>query len=150
MSSNLELINQIFQVCIVPLLAVLTTYLVKYIDAKKDELIVKKEESNTNKENMLADKYIKMLADTIKACVIATNQTYVDSLKDKNAFDGEAQKEAFKKTSDAVMLILSQEAKDYLSTIYGDLNQYIITQIEASVNANKKKPVENHEKGSNL
>ena len=150
MSSNLELINQIFQVCIVPLLAVLTTYLVKYIDAKKDELIVKKEESNTNKENMLADKYIKMLADTIKACVIATNQTYVDSLKDKNAFDGEAQKEAFKKTSDAVMLILSQEAKDYLSTIYGDLNQYIITQIEASVNANKKKPVENNEKVSNL
>lgn len=145
MSSNLELINQIFQVCIVPLLAVLTTYLVKYIDAKKDELIVKKEEANTNKENMLADKYIKMLADTIKACVIATNQTYVDSLKDKNAFDGEAQKEAFKKTSDAVMLILSQEAKDYLSTIYGDLNQYIITQIEASVNENKKKPVENNE-----
>lgn len=145
MSSNLELINQIFQVCIVPLLAVLTTYLVKYIDAKKDELIVKKEEANANKENMLADKYIKMLADTIKACVIATNQTYVDSLKDKNAFDGEAQKEAFKKTSDAVMLILSQEAKDYLSTIYGDLNQYIITQIEASVNENKKKPVENNE-----
>ena len=145
MSSNLELINQIFQVCIVPLLAVLTTYLVKYIDAKKDELIVKKEEANANKENMLADKYIKMLADTIKACVIATNQTYVDSLKDKNAFDVEAQKEAFKKTSDAVMLILSQEAKDYLSTIYGDLNQYIITQIEASVNENKKKPVENNE-----
>ena len=150
MSSSLELINQIFQVCIVPLLAVLTTYLVKYIDAKKDELIVKKEEANTNKENMLADKYIKMLADTIKACVIATNQTYVDSLKDKNAFDGEAQKEAFKKTSDAVMLILSQEAKDYLSTIYGDLNQYIITQIEASVNANKKKSAESNEKGSNL
>ena len=145
MSTNLELINQIFQVCIVPLLAVLTTYLVKYIDAKKDELIVKKEEANANKENMLAEKYIKMLADTIKACVIATNQTYVDSLKDKNAFDGEAQKEAFKKTSDAVMLILSQEAKDYLSTIYGDLNQYIITQIEASVNENKKKPVENNE-----
>ena len=150
MSSNLALINQIFQVCIVPLLAVLTTYLVKYIDAKKDELIVKKEEANANKENMLSDKYIKMLADTIKACVIATNQTYVDSLKDKNAFDGEAQKEAFKKTSDAVMLILSQEAKDYLSTIYGDLNQYIITQIEASVNANKKKPAESNEKGSNL
>ena len=150
MNVNLELLNQIFQVCVIPLLAVLTTYLVKYIDAKKDELIVKKEEANTNKENMLADKYIKMLADTIKACVIATNQNYVDSLKDKNAFDGEAQKEAFKKTSDAVMLILSQEAKDYLSTIYGDLNQYIITQIEASVNANKKKSAESNEKGSNL
>ena len=145
MNTNLELINQIFQVCIVPLLAVLTTYLVKYIDAKKDELMAKKEEANANKENMLADKYIKMLADTIKACVIATNQTYVDSLKDKNAFTKEAQEEAFKKTSDAVMLILSQEAKEYLSTIYGDLNQYIITQIESSVNANKKKSIESNE-----
>ena len=35
MSTNLELINQIFQVCIVPLLAVLTTYLVKYIEEQK-------------------------------------------------------------------------------------------------------------------
>lgn len=138
MNVNLELLNQIFQVCIVPLLAVLTTYLVKYIETKRDEII-------TEKNNTLAEKYIKMLSDTITDCVKATNQTYVDSLKDKNAFTKEAQEEAFKKTSDAVMLILSQEAKDYLSTIYGDLNQYIITQIESSVNANKKKPAEGNE-----
>ena len=138
MNVNLELLNQIFQVCIVSLLAVLTTYLVKYIETKRDEII-------TEKNNTLAEKYIKMLSDTITDCVKATNQTYVDSLKDKNAFTKEAQEEAFKKTSDAVMLILSQEAKDYLSTIYGDLNQYIITQIESSVNANKKKPAEGNE-----
>lgn len=138
MNVNLELLNQIFQVCIIPLLAVLTTYLVKYIETKRDEII-------TEKNNTLAEKYIKMLSDTITDCVKATNQTYVDSLKDKNAFTKEAQEEAFKKTSDAVMLILSQEAKDYLSTIYGDLNQYIITQIESSVNANKKKPAEGNE-----
>ncbi len=138
MNVNLELFNQIFQVCIVPLLAVLTTYLVKYIETKRDEII-------TEKNNTLAEKYIKMLSDTITDCVKATNQTYVDSLKDKNAFTKEAQEEAFKKTSDAVMLILSQEAKEYLSTIYGDLNQYIITQIESSVNANKKKPAEGNE-----
>lgn len=138
MNVNLELLNQIFQVCVIPLLAVLTTYLVKYIETKRDEII-------TEKNNTLAEKYIKMLSDTITDCVKATNQTYVDSLKDKNAFTKEAQEEAFKKTSDAVMLILSQEAKDYLSTIYGDLNQYIITQIESSVNANKKKPAEGSE-----
>lgn len=138
MNVNLELLNQIFQVCVIPLLAVLTTYLVKYIETKRDEII-------TEKNNTLAEKYIKMLSDTITDCVKATNQTYVDSLKDKNAFTKEAQEEAFKKTSDAVMLILSQEAKEYLSTIYGDLNQYIITQIESSVNANKKKPAEGNE-----
>ena len=79
MNVNLELLNQIFQVCVIPLLAVLTTYLVKYIETKRDEII-------TEKNNTLAEKYIKMLSDTITDCVKATNQTYVDSLKDKNAF----------------------------------------------------------------
>ena len=78
-----------------------------------------------------------MLTDTISTCVIATNQTYVEALKDKNAFDEAAQKEAFKRTSDAVLAILSDEAKDYLSAAFGDLNKYIDERIEATVNANK-------------
>lgn len=31
-----------------------------------------------------------MLGNTIETCVIATNQTYVNALKDKNAFTPEA------------------------------------------------------------
>ena len=30
-----------------------------------------------------ADKYIAMLTDTITNCVVATNQTYVDALKER-------------------------------------------------------------------
>jgi len=126
----LNLLADIFEVCIIPLLAVLTTYLVKYIQVKSTEI-------TTQSDNVLVDKYTTMLADTISACVLATNQTYVESLKKQGAFDVEAQKVAFNMTLEAVMNILSDEAKEYLSEAFGDLNSYITSQIEASVNVNK-------------
>lgn len=125
-----ELITHIFQVCIIPLLGVLTTFIVKWINIKSNQI-------QENNKNMLANKYIQMLTDTINSCVVATNQTYVESLKKQGKFDTEAQKQAFEQTTQAVLTILSQEAKDYLANIYGDLDKYISEKIEASVNANK-------------
>ena len=58
---------------------------------------------------------------TVTNCVIATNQTYVDALKDKNAFTAEAQKEALQKTYTAIMNILSADAITYLTNATGDL-----------------------------
>lgn len=125
-----ELLTQIFQVCIIPLLGVLTTFIIKWINIKSDQI-------QKNNDNTLANKYIQMLTDTINSCVIATNQTYVESLKKQGKFDAEAQKQAFEQTTQAVLTILSQEAKDYLANIYGDLDKYISEKIEASVNINK-------------
>lgn len=125
-----ELLTQIFQVCIIPLLGVLTTFIIKWINVKSDQIQKKN-------DNALANKYIQMLTDTINSCVIATNQTYVESLKKQGKFDAEAQKQAFEQTTQAVLTILSQEAKDYLANIYGDLDKYISEKIEASVNINK-------------
>lgn len=127
----LNLLTDIFEVCIVPLLGVLTACVVKYIQVKSNEITV---QSN----NVMIDKYVAMLADTISACVLATNQTYVNSLKQQGKFDAEAQKIAFDMTLDAVLNILSDEATDYLTEAYGDLTAYITSQIEASVNKNKQ------------
>ena len=127
----LNLLTQIFEVCIIPLLAVLTTYIVKYIQVKSAEITSKS-------ENELVDKYVNMLSYTISSCVVATNQTYVESLKKQGKFDAEAQKIAFNMTLEAVLGILSEDAKEYLSEAFGDLNSYITSQIEASVNMNKK------------
>ena len=127
----LNLLTQIFEVCIIPLLGILTTYIVKYIQVKSAEITEKT-------DNAIADKYTVMLADTISACVLATNQTYVEALKKQGSFDAEAQKTAFNMTLNAVMNILSDDAKKYLTEAFGDLNAYITSQIEASVNMNKK------------
>lgn len=126
----LVILNEIFQVCIIPLLGVLTAYAVKLIQAKSAEIA-------TNQENAVVSKYITLLAETITDCVIATNQTYVDALKEENAFDKEAQSIAFQKTFDAIMAVLSDDAKEYLTHIYGDLTAYITARIEAEVKANK-------------
>ena len=128
------MLYQIFELCVIPLLGVLTMYLVQFIRKKSQEITDK-----TDSE--LADKYIKMLTDTITTCVIATNQTYVESLKKQGRFDAEAQKEAFKLTYNAVMSVLTDEAKNYLTSIYGDLTAYITSRIEAEVNVSKITPV---------
>lgn len=126
----LPLLYQILEVCIIPLFGILTAYIVKYINAKSGEI-------QNKVDNDTADKYISMLADTISACVIATNQTYVEALKKENAFTAEAQKEAFNLTYNAVMAVLTDEAKEYLTAIYGDLTTYITNKIEAEVNMSK-------------
>lgn len=130
----LPLLYEILQVCVIPLLGVLTAYVVKFINAKSAEI-------QNKVDNDTADKYIAMLDDTICACVIATTQTYVDALKKENAFTKEAQKEAFDLTFNAVMTVLTDDAKKYLSEIYGDLTAYITNKIEAEVSLNKIAPV---------
>ena len=126
----LKLLQEIFVVCVIPLLGVLTKYLISYIEAQKENI-------KTKNDNELTNKYIDLLAETIETCVIATNQTYVDSLKKKNQFTREAQLEAFRMTKEAVLKILSQDAEKYLTEIYGDLDAYIVNQIQACVNINK-------------
>ena len=126
----LNILQQIFELCIIPLLAIITRSLVIYISTKKDEL-----KNKTNNE--LAKKYLDLLNDTIANCVIATNQTYVEALKKENAFTADAQKTAFEKTYQAVIATLSDEAQKYLPEVVGDLQTYITQKIEASVNQNK-------------
>lgn len=127
---ELELLFQIFELCIVPLLAVLTGYLVQWIKAKTAEATEKNQKD-------VFDKYITMLGETIAKCVSATNQTYVDALKKAGSFDVEAQKHAFDMTLTAVMSVLGKDAIEYLTAIYGDLTGYLTTLIEAEVKSQK-------------
>lgn len=125
-----ELLTDIFEVCVIPLLGVLTAFFVKWVNAKSAEI-------QSNIDDATLRKYMDMLTQTISDCVIATNQTYVDALKQQGKFDLEAQKVAFELTSNAVLEILSAEAQEYLSNAVGDLNSYITKKIEAEVNYNK-------------
>lgn len=127
----MAMLQQIFQVCIIPLLGILTTFLVTFIKKKIGEIQEKS-------DNEIFNKYMEMLKDTVVECVIATNQTYVNALKDKDVFDEAAQQEAFKRTYNAVLEILGKDITDYLNNSMGDLNTYIIKLIEAQVNKNKK------------
>lgn len=121
-----DIVIEIIQVCIIPLLGIITKYLVDFLKAKRDEI-------NDKIDNETAEKYTEMIFDTVTACVIATNQTYVNSLKEQGKFDEEAQKKAFDITMSAVLDILSDDVKKYMEEFTGDLNAYITNLIEAQV-----------------
>lgn len=126
----LDILGQIFDVCIVPILSVLVTALVKFIQQKIDEA---KKKSDSD----LTVKYLEMLETTILDCLQSTNQTYVDALKEEGLFDEEAQKEALQRTKDAVWGILSEDAITYLTAFIGDLDSFIEHKIEANIKMQK-------------
>lgn len=125
-----EIVIQIIQVCVIPLLGILIKFLVDFLSAKRDEL-------NSKTDSKIAQKYTNMVCQTVIDCVIATNQTYVESLKKSGNFDEAAQKEAFNRTMNAVITILSDDAKEYITEATGDLNTYLTQLIEAEVNKHK-------------
>lgn len=137
-STWLELLSQIFEVCIVPLLGILTTFLVSFIKTKKEEVLNKISADKTEEQKKTLEKYLNLVETTVVDCVQATNQTYVETLKAEGSFDAEAQKVAFNKTLESVLGILSDDAKEYLTEIFGDLNIYLTNLIESKVNTSKK------------
>lgn len=113
------------------LLTVLTGYLLTYINVKKNQL-------KQQTDNAVAQKYIDMVANTVTSCVEAINQTYVDSLKNNNAFTKEAQEEAFNRCYNQVLSLLSDDCKQYIKEIFGDVQSYLTTVIESTVKEVKK------------
>lgn len=126
----MELATQIGLLCLLPLVGILSAYVIKWLKAKETEILDKIDNDN-------ADKYVALLFETIRDCVSATTQTYVEALKKQGKFDAEAQKIAFTKSYEAVLAVLTDDAKMYLTNIYGDLNAFIATRIEAEVKAQK-------------
>ena len=108
----------IFKLCIIPILGILTKWLISFIQGKINE-------ANAKTDNELAQKYLTMFGNTVTQCVLATNQTYVEALKKEGKFDLEAQKKAFEMTKDAIIMILQGEVLDYISEIISDLDTYI-------------------------
>lgn len=127
----MDLVKELLEVCLVPIVGALTTFLVQLINQK-----IKESKEKTNSEK--ARKYLDLLNATIVDCVIATNQTYVEELKKQGIFNAEAHKVAFTKTFTSVMDIIKGDAEEYLKTIVGDLDSLITEKIEATVVTVKK------------
>lgn len=127
-----EFITQILETVLIPLLIACTGFLIKWLNAKAEELKIQT-------HDITLQKYIDLLDSTVTKCVNATTQTYVERLKAENAFTKEAQAEAFQMSYNAVMAVLSEEAQLYLAEFYGDLNVYVTNMIEDQVKASKPK-----------
>lgn len=115
----------------VALAYVVSGYLIKYISAKTVEI------DNTIK-NENASNIIREAEKAIVSAVDYTSQTFVDALKEANAFDIEKQKEALDKALKKSLKMMSGTTIDFLKNTYGDVNEWITTRIEETIKQNKK------------
>ena len=88
-------------------------------------------------DNALAQKYLEDAANAIATAVSRTNQTYVDTLKKSGTFTKENQQEALGMAIKEAVNLMTHETINFLKEAYGDMNDYLVSQIEAEVRKQK-------------
>ena len=116
----LNVLSVLLTAVILRLISIAGTQLIKIISSKI-------------KNNELA-KQLTTATTIVTNAVRAVFQTYVDSLKKSGNFGKEAQIEALNKAKELTLAQLSEEVKEYITKNYGDINTWLTTQIEATIN----------------
>jgi hypothetical protein len=127
----MEFIKDLLYILITAAVPVLTAYVCKFLYAKWTEGKAKIE--NEKVSNTL-DSVVAMVLDVVES----VNQTFVDELKKKGEFTSESAKEAFNKSKETALKMLSNDAADIITMVYGDIDVYLDTLIEATVKQLKK------------
>ena len=76
-------------------------------------------------------RYLNEAIGIVDSAVKATYQTYVQALKEAGTFDKEAQTAALEKAKYAALSQLSAEVKEYVVSVYGDIDTWLETPIES-------------------
>lgn len=119
----LNIISIVVTAVIVPLISLLGTKLIQWIGTKiKDEK---------------AAAFLSKASEIVLSAVKSVFQTYVDSLKKRGDFDAEAQKTALNKATVIIKSQLGTELIDYIKKNYGDLDAWISTQVESTIDTLK-------------
>lgn len=109
---------------------IVVRYIIIYLDAKKQKA-----------QKELGAKQFRDTVDTaistVQNIVDTVSQTYVNELKNTNTFTKEKQQEAFNKALESAKAMISEDAKNILSTFYADYEEFLKVQIESYILSNK-------------
>ena len=123
-------IIELLQAIATAAIPVCAAYLVQYLRRKSEQIIAQT-------DNMTIKAFLVEATDAVSTAVTYTSQTFVDALKKEGKFDKDKQQEALKKSLDKAISLLSESAKNALTDIYGDLEAYLTSKIEAEVRSQK-------------
>lgn len=123
-------IIELLQAIATAAIPVCAAYLVQYLRRKSEQIIAQT-------DNMTIKAFLVEATDAVSTAVTYTSQTFVDALKKEGQFDKDRQQEALKKSLDKAISLLSESAKNALTDIYGDLEAYLTSKIEAEVRSQK-------------
>ena len=123
-------IIELLQAIATAAIPVCAAYLVQYLRRKSEQIIAQT-------DNMTIKAFLVEATDAVSTAVTYTSQTFVDALKKEGKFDKDKQQEALKKSLDKAISLLSESAKNALTDIYGNLEAYLTSKIEAEVRSQK-------------
>lgn len=126
-----SIVTIVVQCCLLPIFGCLAKAAIAFFNKEKEVMIV-------GAKNKTVQQAIDLVSDLVVDCVRATNQTYVNALKEQDAFDEDAQAKALEITKNSVLDILTDEIQESLNEVLGDLNVYLTQKIESVVVAVKK------------
>lgn len=121
----LNIISVVVTAIILPLISIGGTKLVQLINTK----------INNNK----TANFLSTATTIVINAVRSVFQTYVETLKKENKFDEASQKLALLKARNIALNQMTDDVKNYITSTYGDLDTWINTNIEATINILKNK-----------
>ena len=84
------------------------------------------------KDQKLAD-YLTSITQIVTDAVMNVFQSFVETLKANGKFDEKAQAEAKQKAIDIIMTQLTPELKEYITTNFGDMKEWVSNKIESVI-----------------
>lgn len=116
----LNVLSVVITAVVLPLISLLGTKLVSWISSKT--------------KNEKAAKLLSEATTIVLNAVRSVFQTYVEALKKEGNFGKNAQLTALNKAKEISLSEFSEDLKDYISNNFGDLDSWLTTQIESSIN----------------
>lgn len=121
----INIISVVVTSIVLPLLSIAGAKLVQLINSKIS--------------NNKAANFLSTATTIIINAVRSVFQTYVEALKKEDKFDEASQKLALLKARDIALNQMTDDVKNYITSTYGDLDTWINTNIEATINILKNK-----------
>ncbi len=84
-------------------------------------------------KNEKVNEVLYRVRNLVQDAVLTVQQTFTEQLKKDGKFDKEQQKIAFQKAIDIILANLTEEAKDILNEIYGDVYKWLEVQVESII-----------------
>lgn len=121
----INIISIIVTAVVIPLITLLGSKLIKWVSAKIN--------------NQEAAKLLENASTIVLSAVKAVFQTYVEALKKEGKFNADAQKVALEQAKNIALSQLTTETKDFISETFGNVDVWLVTQIEATINTLKNR-----------
>ena len=121
----ISIISIVVTSVVLPLITLGGTRLIQYLNQK-----IKDEKTRS---------ILTGLTAIIERAVRSVFQTYVESLKKTNSFGKEEQAKALELARSEVTKQLTNETAGFIQETYGDINTFITSQIESTINLLKTK-----------